>query len=78
MSAPGRKAPNMLPSKSREQLLIAPERIRQLGQSRKNAPLWISPVVKVKSKAVYCHPAYLTYMQITSGEMLSWMNHKLE
>ena len=25
-------------------------------------------------KAVYCHPAYLTYMQSTSWEMLSWMN----
>ena len=29
-------------------------------------------------KTVYCHPAYLTYMQSTSCEMLSWMNHKLE
>ena len=29
-------------------------------------------------KAVYCHPAYLTYMQHTSCEMLDWMNHKLE
>ena len=29
-------------------------------------------------KAVYCHPAYLTYMQSTSGEMLDWMKHKLE
>ena len=29
-------------------------------------------------KAVYCHPAYLTYMQNTSGKMLSWMKHKLE
>ena len=26
-------------------------------------------------KAVYCHPAYLTYMQSTSWETLSWMNH---
>ena len=25
-------------------------------------------------KAVYCHPAYLTYMQSTSCEMLDWMN----
>ena len=24
-------------------------------------------------KAVYCHPAYLTYMQSTSGETLGWM-----
>ena len=29
-------------------------------------------------KAVYCHPAYLTYMQSTSQEMLDWMKHKLE
>ena len=29
-------------------------------------------------KAVYCHPAYLTYMQSTSWEMLGWMKHKLE
>ena len=29
-------------------------------------------------KAIYCHPAYLTYMQSTSWEMLSWMKHKLE
>ena len=29
-------------------------------------------------KAVYCHPAYLTYMQSTLWEMLDWMNHKLE
>ena len=29
-------------------------------------------------KAVYCHPAYLTYMQSTSYEMPSWMKHKLE
>ena len=29
-------------------------------------------------KAVYCHTAYLTYMQTVSGEMLDWMKHKLE
>ena len=29
-------------------------------------------------KAVYCHPAYLTYTQSTSWEMLGWMKHKLE
>ena len=29
-------------------------------------------------KAVYCHPAYLTYMQNTSCEMPDWMKHKLE
>ena len=29
-------------------------------------------------KAVYCHSAYLTYMQTTSWEMPGWMKHKLE
>ena len=29
-------------------------------------------------KAVYFHPAYLTYMQSTSHEVLGWMRHKLE
>ena len=29
-------------------------------------------------KAVYCHPAYLTFMQSTSWETLGWKNHKFE
>ena len=29
-------------------------------------------------RTVYCHLAYLTYMQSTSCEVLGWMNHKLE
>ena len=29
-------------------------------------------------KAVYCHPAYLTYIQSITCEMPSWMKHKLE
>ena len=29
-------------------------------------------------KAVYCHPAYLTYMQSTSWKTLGWKKHKLE
>ena len=29
-------------------------------------------------KAVYCHPAYLTYMQSISWEILGWMKHKRE
>ena len=33
---------------------------------------------KEYAKAVYCHPAYLTYMQSTSCEVLGWMKHKLE
>ena len=37
-----------------------------------------SKLGKEYAKAVFCHPAYLTYMQSTSCEMLSWMKHKLE
>ena len=29
-------------------------------------------------ESVYCHPAYLTYMQSTSCETLGWMKHKVE
>ena len=29
-------------------------------------------------KVVYCHPAYLTYMQSTSCEMPGWIKDKLE
>ena len=29
-------------------------------------------------KTVYCHPAYLTYMQSISCEMPGWMKHKLD
>ena len=29
-------------------------------------------------KAVYCHPAYLTYMRSTPCKRLDWMKHKLE
>ena len=29
-------------------------------------------------KAVYCHPAYLTYTQSTSWETLGWKKHKVE
>ena len=29
-------------------------------------------------KAVYCHPAYLTYMWSTSCKMSGWIKYKLE
>ena len=29
-------------------------------------------------KAIYCHSAYLTYMQSTSSELLAWKKHNLE
>ena len=37
-----------------------------------------SKLKKEHVKAVYCHPAHLTYMQSTSWETLGWKKHKLE
>ena len=37
-----------------------------------------SKLGKDHDKTVYCHLAYLSYMQDTSCEMPDWMNHKLE
>ena len=37
----------------------------------------VSKLEKEYTKAVYFHPAYLTYMQSISCEMLSWMKHKV-
>ena len=37
-----------------------------------------SKLGKEYNKAVYCHPAYLTYMQSTSYGIPGWMKHKLE
>ena len=48
--------------------LIEPD-MEQLTGSK----LW-----KQYDKAVYCHPAYLPYMNGTTCEILGWMNHKLE
>ena len=41
-------------------------------------PKTTSKLGKEYFKAVYCHPAYLTYMQSTLYEMPGWMKHKLE
>ena len=41
MSPAGQKVSNMLPGKSGGQLLIAPERMKRLGQSGNDAQLWI-------------------------------------
>ena len=37
-----------------------------------------SKLGKEYTKAVYCPPVYLTYIQSSSREMLDWMKHKLE
>ena len=38
----------------------------------------ISKLGKEYVKAMYCHPAYLAFIQSKSYEMLSWMKHNLE
>ena len=38
----------------------------------------VSKLGKESVKAVYCHPASLTYMQSASCEMPGWMKHMLE
>ena len=37
-----------------------------------------SKLGKEYGKAVYCHPAYLTFMQSISCEMPGWIKHRLE
>ena len=37
-----------------------------------------SKLGRVYVKAVYCHPAFLTYVQSTLCKTLSWINLKLE
>ena len=39
---------------------------------------WTGSKLEKEYKAVYYHPAYLTYIQNMSREMLGWMTHKLE
>ena len=47
---------------------LEPDMVQQTG----------SKLGKEYSRAAYCHPAYLTYMQSISCEMPGWMEHKLE
>ena len=48
-------------------------------QLEQNMEQWTgSKLGKECNRAVYCHPAYLTYMQSTSCKMPGCINHKLE
>ena len=60
MSSTGQKASNRLLEKSRGQLLKAPVRMKQLGQSRNDTQFWL--VVKVKSDAVKNNNAWQSGM----------------
>ena len=46
----------------------------KLGMEQQTGCKWRKEYVK----PVYCHPAYLPYMQSTSCETLGWMKHKME
>ena len=49
------------------------------GKTLEDMEKWTgSKLGKEYIKAVYCHRAYLTYMQYTSCEILGWIYHKLE
>ena len=52
-------------------------RKQQLVRTGRGTIDWFQ-IGKGVCQAVYSHPAYLTYMQSTSWEMLGWMKHKLE
>ena len=51
MSPLGLKVSNILLGKSEGELLIAPERMKWMGQSGSNIQLWMCLVIKVKSYA---------------------------
>ena len=51
-----------------QEAIVRPDMKQQTG----------SKLGKEYLKAVYCHRAYLTFMQSTSCEMPGWMKHKLE
>ena len=55
-------------------LYVVKEQQLEPGMEQKTG----SKLGKEYAKAVYCHPAYITYMQSTLCEIPGWMNHKLE
>ena len=61
--------PDYLPHFQRNRMQVKKQQLEQQTGSK---------LAKEYVKAVYCHPAYLTYLQSTLCEMLGWMKHKLE
>ena len=57
---------------------LPPEQVRKQQLELDMEQQTGSKLGKEYVKAVYCHPAYLTYIQSTSWEMLVWMKQKLE
>ena len=68
----------MVPSFSQETNAHHPVKIRDKYYLNINYNETSSKLGKEYFKALYCHPAYLTYMQSTSCKMPGWINRKLE
>ena len=64
----------------RDHLVFYIHLLRNLYAGQEATELGIEQQTHSKSgkEAIYCHLAYLTYMQSASFEMLGWMKHKLE
>ena len=64
----------ILPAPSETYMQVKKKQVMELDMEQ-----WTSSKLgKEYVKSVCCHPAYLTYIQSTSCDMLDWMNHKLE
>ena len=61
----------------KKHLLLGRKVLTNLDSILKNRDITLPTKVHLV-KAIYCHPAYLTYMQNISYEMPGWVNHKLE
>ena len=77
MSPPSLRVSTMILGKSRGQLPIAPERMKQLGQSRNDTQLWMCLVVKVKSNAVKNNISYEPGM-LGPWIKVNWMSRRQE
>ena len=62
-----------LPASSETCMQVKKQQLEPNMEQETGSKLGKEPV-----KAVYCHPAYLTYVQSTSCKMPGWMNYKLE
>ena len=70
-----------VPGEKCSRMLISGEVVCVRGMVDRWEPSVLSSQFFCESKAtldIYCHPAYLTYMQSTSWETLGWRKHKLE
>ena len=65
--------PDHLPCLLRNRMQVKKQQLELNTKQQTGAKLG-----KESIKTVYCHPAYLTYMQGTSYEVPGWMNPKLE